>query len=294
MPGSIVTQWPTSSVSVDSVERRGASCTARPTPWPSPWPKLSPKPAAVIGSRAIASASMPVIPALIPATACQLRVETDVVCPAELVGQRPAGRERPRAVAVVAVDLRAPVDRHERALLDDRLGRVRMRQRTVRARRDDRRERQLVRTVRVQQLVQAPGELELAAADPRLRGQRLEPTVGDPRGLPQLRDLFVVLDRAHRVDDPARRDELRLAGRQPLPLEVRQHVGLELHRALQLLADVDRQRALRHLDGRRPRPTARLPRSGSRCTGSSRRPAARAARRSSCRSRTGRRRSSGS
>ena len=64
MPGSIVTMWPTSSVSVDSVERRGASCTASPTPWPRPWPKFSPKPASVIGSRARSSASIPVRPAL--------------------------------------------------------------------------------------------------------------------------------------------------------------------------------------------------------------------------------------
>ena len=102
--------------------------------------------------------------------------------------------------------------------------------------------------MRVLQLVQAPCKLELGSTDPRLRGQRLERPVGDARRLPEGRDLLVVLDRANRVDDPTRRDELCLAGRQPLPLEVRQYVGLELHRALELLADVDRQRTLRHHD----------------------------------------------
>ena len=81
----------------------------------------SPKPAAVIGSRAIASASMPVIPALIPATAFSCASRQTSYASAQLVGQRPAGRERPRAVAAVAVDAHAPVDRDERALLDDRI-----------------------------------------------------------------------------------------------------------------------------------------------------------------------------
>ena len=70
---------PPASVSVDSVESRGASWTASPTPWPSPWPKFSPKPAAAISSRASASASTPVMPGRIAGARLLLGREADVV-----------------------------------------------------------------------------------------------------------------------------------------------------------------------------------------------------------------------
>ena len=132
MPGSIVTMCPAASVSVDSVERRGASCTSRPTPWPSPWPKFSPNPAAAIGSRASASASTPVSPAWMLVARVLLRLEADVVRLAQPLGQ-PAGRERARAVAAVAVDANAPVDGDERAAVDDLVVGRRVRPRAVRA-----------------------------------------------------------------------------------------------------------------------------------------------------------------
>ena len=118
MPGSIVRTLPARSVSPDSVERRGASWTSSPTPCPSPWPKFSPKPAAVDRSRASSSASTPVMPRLDVRARALLRLEADVVGLAQPVGQ-PAGGERARAIAAVAVDAHAPVDRDERAAIDD-------------------------------------------------------------------------------------------------------------------------------------------------------------------------------
>ena len=74
-----------------------------------------------------------------------------------------------------------------------------------------------------------------------------KPRSAMPRRLGDLRDLVLVLDRPDAVDEAARRHELRGARAQPLPLEVRQHIGLELHAPLQPRADVGHHRALRHL-----------------------------------------------
>ena len=57
-----------------------------------------------------------------------------------------------------------------------------------------------------------------------------------------------VLHRAQPVDDAVRRDELGAARGEPLPFEVRQHVGLELHLPFQELTDVLHQAPLRELD----------------------------------------------
>src|SRR2546430_4635332 len=65
-PGSTVTTAPPGSASALVFDRRGASCTSSPSPWPSECPNASPKPRAVIGSRASASASRPLIPARTP------------------------------------------------------------------------------------------------------------------------------------------------------------------------------------------------------------------------------------
>ncbi len=59
-------------------------------------------------------------------------------CQADLVGlaqarRQVAGRERPGAVADVAVDAHAPVDGHERVPLDDLVARIRVRPGAVRA-----------------------------------------------------------------------------------------------------------------------------------------------------------------
>ena len=178
-----------------------------------------------------------------------LRGQADVVGLPQAAGH-PARRERARAVAAVAVDPHPPVDRDERAALDDLVGRMAVRPRAVLARRDDRVERELVGPVRVQQLAQPPGELALGAADPGLCRQRFETAVGDLRRAAELRDFLFVFHGAHRVDDSGRRHELRAAGLQPVPFDVGQHVRLELDAPLQPCADVLHQAALRqlHLD----------------------------------------------
>src|SRR5439155_7650948 len=110
-----------------------------------------------------------------------LGLETDVVGAPELLRER-AGRDRARAVGAVPVESRAPVDDDELVALDQALARIAVRLRPVRPRSDGGVEAQVVDAVRVQQLAQAPGELALAPADPRLRGQRLECAVGGARG----------------------------------------------------------------------------------------------------------------
>ena len=255
MPGSIVIALPARSVSLDSVERRGASWTATPTPCPSPWPKFSPKPASVIGVARELVGLDPGHPRLDVRARALLRLEADVVGLAQPVGQ-PAGRERARAIAAVAVDADAPVDRDERPAVDDPVRRMRVRVRAVRAGGDDAVERELVGAVGVQQLAQPPRDLALAAPDPRLGGQRLETAVGDAARALKLRDLLVLLDRPQLLDEAARRHEVARALGERLPLCVGQDVGLELHALRQPLGDVAHQRALRQdgldsLDGAR-------------------------------------------
>src|SRR6478735_1336274 len=66
-----------------------------------------------------------------------LRVEAYAVGLSQAVRQAAARRERPRAVAVVAVDAHTPVDRDQRPLLDQRVGWMRVGHRAARAGRDD-------------------------------------------------------------------------------------------------------------------------------------------------------------
>ena len=188
-------------MSEDSVERRGASWMSTPTPWPSPWPKLSPKPASSITSRAIRSASTPVMPGRIARpqrAAPRGRRRTRGAAG----GQR-TGSERPRAVGAVAVEVRAPVGDDERLRLDERSpgsacgcapfapGRIAGSKPSWSA------------PCACSSGPQPPRELALAAADPRLRRERLERAVGGTRRTADLLDLAVVLHRAQRLDDAA-------------------------------------------------------------------------------------------
>src|SRR6185436_8576900 len=68
-PGSIVTTASSGNGSAAVRERRGASCTSSPRPWPVECPNAAPNPRASIGSRASASASLPLIPARTPSRA---------------------------------------------------------------------------------------------------------------------------------------------------------------------------------------------------------------------------------
>src|SRR6185503_14578009 len=68
-PGSIVTTASSGNGSAEVRDSRGASCTSRPRPCPVECPNAAPKPRASIGSRASASASLPLIPARTPSRA---------------------------------------------------------------------------------------------------------------------------------------------------------------------------------------------------------------------------------
>src|SRR5205823_8139648 len=99
----------------------------------------------------------------------------------ELIRQR-AGRERARAVGAVAVDLSPGVDDHRRAGLDDRVGRARVRARTVGPAGDDRLERGARCAELVEEVVEPPRKLALGAAGEPLLGEAFVGLAGDPCG----------------------------------------------------------------------------------------------------------------
>ena len=105
---------PAASGRLALLDSRGPSWTSSPTPWPRPWPKCSPWPAAAMTSRATASTSRPVGPGPHGGQRGLLGGEDELV---DLAVARVelAGGEGARAVRAVAVELRAPVDDHERA-----------------------------------------------------------------------------------------------------------------------------------------------------------------------------------
>ena len=177
----------------------------------------------------------------------ELRLEADVVDPAQPPRQL-AGRERAGAVGAVAVEPGAPVDGDERSRLDEVVARLRVRLRAVRARGDRRVERELVDPVGMQQLPEPPRELALAAADPGLRGERLEGPVGGERGAADAADLGLVLHRPEGVDDAGRRHRLDPARAEHLDLGVRNDVRLEGDAAAEPLGQVAEERPPGELD----------------------------------------------
>ena len=182
MPGSIVTTLPASSMSVDSRERRGAS-------WMDDADAVAEAVAevvAVAGGRDHVARDRVGLdaghPGPDPVDRGELRLEADVVDLPQLA----SAARRSRACACSRSSSR-------------RAGRPSRRSTSVRGLDDRRRpgspcgfepfgpaaiavsKREVVDAVGVQQLPEPPGELALAAADPRLRRQRLERAVGRPR-----------------------------------------------------------------------------------------------------------------
>ena len=131
----------------------------------------------------------------------QLRLQADVVRAREVVRQL-ARRECPRAVRVVAVDLRGGVDDHRLPRLDRDVARARVRQRPVRPAGDDRRERHVLGAEVAHRPLDPPGELLLRAARESLLGQAGEGLVRDRRRPADRVQLARLLDRAHRLQQP--------------------------------------------------------------------------------------------
>ena len=213
MPGSTVTTLPAASVSLDSRESRGASCTSSPTPWPRPWPNSSPKPAAVDhvarGRVDLRAGRRPRATAVEPG---ELRLEADVVGVAQLVRQRP-GRERARAVGAVAVELGARVD-------DDASRRPRPSGRSGRA--CGCAPFGPAATIVSNAGASAPSSWKSSSSrqassrsvrpTKRLLGEALERLARDRGRAADRVELRLVLDRAQRLDEAAPRDELEPAG----------------------------------------------------------------------------------
>ena len=130
------------------------------------------------------------------------------------------GRVRPRAVRGVAVELRAPVDRDEHAVGDLDVARNRVRQRAVRARGDDRRERRALGAHAAHLRLEIEGDLLLGAPRETAPQHGLERGVREQRRGADARDLLRVLDHPQVLDEAARRDELDVLGREPLELGV--------------------------------------------------------------------------
>ena len=223
--------------------------------------KSSPKPASAITSRATASTSRPDLAGPGRLEPRELRLQADVVGARELVRQL-ARRERPRAVRVVAVDLRGGVDHDRLARLDRDVARARVRQRAVRPAGDDRRERHVLGAEVAHRPLDPPGELLLGAAGEALLGQAGERLVRDRRRPADRVQLARLLDRAHRLQQLRRRHRLDAAGVDRRPRRVRQMLRLERDALRQQL----RQLAYRGREGSRP-PRARSP-SPSRGSGS--------------------------
>ncbi len=119
-----------------------------------------------------------------------------------------ADRIRARAVRAVAVELRAPVDRHEAAGRDLRLARDRVRERAVRAVRDDRVEARALCAEPAHLLLERERDGALAAAREAVLERALQRRVGQLGGRTDLRDLLRILDGAQLLDAAARGDQL--------------------------------------------------------------------------------------
>ena len=79
----------------------------------------------------------------------------------------------------------------------------------------------------MEELADAPGQLDLGAAGEALLGERTEDGVGDPRGLAQQLELARLLHRAQPLDEPGPGDGLDAAALQRLQRGHRHHVRLD-------------------------------------------------------------------
>ena len=138
------------------------------------------------------------------------RLDGGVDLPLPVVG--PAQHDGARAVGVVAVDARAEVGLHQVAGLQDAIGGAVVRDRGVRAGREDRLERDGLGAELEHPPLQVAGDLRLGASLERPGQQALQRVDGDLAGTAQGVDLAVVLDLAQALDDQALRRHGRDAG----------------------------------------------------------------------------------
>src|SRR5689334_7431061 len=113
-----------------------------------------------------------------------------------------------------------------------------------RARADDELGPHGLRALVVEDLHQIPRDVPLTPPDEMDVEQPLERAVGDLARTAQELELGLVLDRSHRLDDPAARYELEAPAGERLVLRVGQH-RLEAHTADQRLGKLGDERALR-------------------------------------------------
>jgi hypothetical protein len=97
----------------------------------------------------------------------------------------------------------------------------------------------------VKELLHAPGEIALGAADEALAPEAVEGLVRDLGRAANGLELIVVLDHAERLDDSVRRDRLDTAGIQPRVPFVRDGGRLEADLAAELVGEALEQVALR-------------------------------------------------
>ena len=160
-----------------------------------------------------------------------LRRQANLVGAAPLGGDLAAG-EGACAVGVVAADRSAGIDHDQIAFLHNSLRRLGVRKSAIRSRGDNRREGVVLGAQLVEELVHAPGQIDLAAPGEGLRGETPVGLAGYLGGAPNSGQLASVFDGAQCFDGPVRRDK-RCAARTQL-LESRDRHGLGLKRRLSL------------------------------------------------------------
>ena len=89
----------------------------------------------------------------------------------------------------------------------------------------------------VKELLHAPGEVALSAADERLFGERREHGIRDARRFADRRELLRVLDGAQLLDESAARNEVETGLGERLPVRIGQGGRLEADPPVELLGD---------------------------------------------------------
>src|SRR5439155_8845776 len=174
----------------------------------------------------------------------ELRLEAYAVGVLQLRRERP-GRERARAVRVVAVEHAAGVDDHRLPRLDPPVAGMRVRGRAGRAGRDDRREGRAVPAELVEELLHPPRELALGPPDERLARNALEGPARDRRGPSDRVELGLVLHGTEPLDEAAPRDEVDAGRAEELVARIREVLPLEADAAGEEAGEPGVERALR-------------------------------------------------
>src|SRR5439155_27117976 len=137
------------------------------------------------------------------------------------------GRKGPGVVGRVAADNAARIHDHGLAATDLAIGGTAVWTRRVRARRDDRLERDGFGALVVKELLDRPRQVPLAAADEALLDEPVEDAVGDLTRPLDRAELVVVLDCAQPLDQTASWNGLDGATTNRPVAGVRPEIGLE-------------------------------------------------------------------